>query len=82
MKQKKSTELLLTSRMVQRWDNSLDKNIDEILDFISKLEKATQSHKTTIDINLYKKRTAPTKHNSQKSAEAANRPFQFQVFCN
>lgn len=81
MRRNKSTELLLIQKAVKE-NLSFEKNVDDLLALIEKLDKVAQGQQTTEEIDFYNKKHTPARKLKKKNVFTESRPFQFLIYCN
>lgn len=81
MKRNKSTELLLIQKAVKE-NLSFEKNVDDLLALIGKLDNASLGQQTAEEIDFYNKKHTPLRKLKKKKEFTESRPFQFLIYCN
>lgn len=81
MKQQKTRELLLTTKVAQKWRNDFEQRVEELMDMVTKVdnEKNVQHNSEVLDV--YNSNHQPSRP-KKKRYPASNRPFEFLVFRN
>jgi hypothetical protein len=82
MKKQKSRELLLTTKAAQKWQESFDHKVDEIMLIVGKIDTVEQINKATEVMDVYSKKQKPVKYLKRKSTFTESRPFEFLVYNN
>lgn len=81
MKQQKSRELLVTTKVAQNWQNDFERKVEELMDIVTKVDTDNNMQHSSEILDVYANSTKPTRPKRKKYPHAA-RPFTFQVFCN
>jgi len=80
MKQQKTRELLVTTKVAQNWQEDFDQKVDELISLVSKADTEANVHQAAEMLDVY--------HHTQKSktrkkkTTPTDRPFEFLVFRN
>ncbi|HRO41925.1 MAG TPA: hypothetical protein PL009_03780 [Flavipsychrobacter sp.] len=80
MKQQKTRELLVTTKVAQKWNEDFELRVEELINLVSKVDTDTTVQHATETLDVY--------HNTQKQkvrrrkTSQSDRPFEFLVFRN
>lgn len=81
MKQQKTRELLVTTKVAQNWSDDFDQRVDELMTMVSKVDNETHVQMASEMLDVYHNSHKPTKARRKKSSQN-DRPFEFLVFRN
>lgn len=78
MKKQRSRELLLNTKAAQKWEQSFDVKVDELMELVNKIDTSHQVKRATEIIDVYSRK----KRASKRNRNAEGRPFEFLVYHN
>lgn len=77
-------ELLVTARVAEKWNDSFDQKVDELMELVNKTDTDKNVQESTELLDVYHKtlqRTAKLKR-KKKLSDHREKPFEFLVFSN
>jgi hypothetical protein len=80
MKQK-TRELLVTTKVAQNWQDDFDRNIEELMDIVGKVDNENTLQRSTEMLDVYHTSKKPGRLKKKKVLQK-DRPFEFLVFSN
>ncbi|MBS1615534.1 MAG: hypothetical protein JST06_05390 [Bacteroidetes bacterium] len=82
--EKKSRELLLTTKAAEKWQEQFDAQVDSILETISKLDTQKQVEQATEVMDVYHHSAIDARHHVKRGRRLiiGERPFEFLTFRN
>lgn len=86
MKKHATRELLLITKATTQWHSDFDKNVDELMELMSKVD--TEKHVTqsaeVLDVyhHALPENPGPSARNKRRTTTAQQRPFEFLTFRN
>jgi hypothetical protein len=81
MKQQKTRELLVTTKVAQHWNDDFEQRVDELISLVSKVDTDDSMQLATETLDVYHNNTQKPKGRRKKMAQQ-DRPFEFLVFRN
>jgi len=76
-------ELLVTAKAAQNWEGQFDKNIDDLMEIVSKVDTDKNILQAGELLDVYRKTKEKTSKNTKrKHTDNADKPFEFFVFRN
>jgi len=81
MKQQKTRELLVTTKVAQSWNEDFGQRVDELMNIVTKVDNEEQMQQASEILDVYNNR----KHRLSKRRKKINpqeKPFEFLVFRN
>lgn len=81
MKQQKTRELLVTTKVAQHWHEDFEQRVDELMNMVSKVDNEKQVLDSCEILDVYhNNKLKPSKR--RKKLVQNDRPFEFLVFRN
>ncbi len=80
MKQQKTRELLVTTKVAQNWQDDFEQRVDELINLVSKVDTENQVQQATETLDVYHDTTRP--NTRKKKNNHHDRPFEFLAFRN
>ena len=80
MKQQKTRELLVTTKVAQNWCDDFDQRVDELMTIVSKVDNEVHVQIASETLDVYHNSHKPSKR--RKKISQSDRPFEFLVFRN
>jgi predicted nucleic acid-binding Zn ribbon protein len=82
MKQQKTRELLVTTKVAQHWQQEdFEQRVDELMNLVSKVDTEQKVQSSSEMLDVYQNTTHKPKAR-RKKASTSDRPFEFMVFRN
>ncbi len=82
MKQQKTRELLVTTKVAQHWQKEdFEQRVDELMNLVSKVDTDQKLQGASEMLDVYHNARHKPK-SKRKKAGQNDRPFEFMVFCN
>ena len=81
MKQQKTRELLVTTKVAQHWNDDFDQRVDELMNIVSKVDNDLQMEHVSEMLGVYHNSAQKPKSRRKKMIQS-DRPFEFLVFRN
>lgn len=81
MKQQKTRELLVTTKVAQKWQDDFERKVEELMDIVTKVDTDDNTQHSSEILDVYANSTKPSRP-KRKKYNQATRPFTFQVFRN
>ncbi len=76
-------ELLVTTKVAQNWQDDFDKNIDELMEIVEKVDKDEFIDNAAELLDVYHNTTKESQNSKKRKKMVQNhRPFEFLVFRN
>ncbi len=82
MKKQRSRELLLNIKSAQKWEQSFDTTVDELMDLVCKVDNHHQVNRATGLMDVYSKKKKTVKNYYWQCRDTNERPFEFLVYHN
>jgi len=80
MKQQKTRELLVTTKVAQHWTDDFEQQVDDLISLVCKVDNEGQVQQATEMLDVY--HTNKPKASSRRKKMSNVRPFEFLVFRN
>ena len=78
-------ELLVTTKAAQTWQEDFDRNIEELMSIVSRVDTPDRVNQSTEVLDVYHSRSQsgmrPTGRRIRKASKV-QKPFEFLAFCN
>jgi hypothetical protein len=76
-------ELLVTAKTAQNWEGQFEKNVDDLMELVNKIdtEKNITEAGELLDVYRKTKQKSP-KNRRRKASDPTDKPFEFFVFRN
>ena len=81
MKQHKTRELLVTTKVAQHWNDEFEERVDELINIVSKVDTDSKMQQATETLDVYHNNTQKSVGRRKKPLQS-ERPFEFLVFRN
>lgn len=81
MKQQKTRELLIITKVAQTWQGDFDQRVNELMDMVSKVDTETHMTQTSEIMDVYHN-GAPEEESRKRKIIRKERPFEFLVYRN
>jgi hypothetical protein len=81
MKQHKTRELLVTTKVAQNWNDEFEQRVDELMTIVSKVDNEIELQHASELLDVYHNSTQKPKSRKKKTVQS-DRPFEFLVFRN
>lgn len=81
MKQQKTRELLVTTKVAQNWNDDFEQRVDELMNIVSRVDNDVQLLHVSEMLDVYHNSTSKPKARRKKATQS-DRPFEFLVFRN
>jgi len=81
MKQQKTRELLVTTKVAQSWNEDFEQKVDELISIVSKMDTETNVQHAAETLDVYHNSPKKSK-GKRKKISSVDRPFEFLVFRN
>ncbi|MEZ5017390.1 MAG: hypothetical protein R2800_10090 [Flavipsychrobacter sp.] len=76
-------ELLVTTKVAQNWQEDFDKNVDELMEIVARVDNDDYLSNATELLDVYHNTTKESQNAAKKKKMVQNhRPFEFLVFRN
>jgi hypothetical protein len=82
MKQQKTRELLVTTKVAQHWQDDFDQRVDELMHLVSQVDNEKQMQDVSETLDVYHNNTQKSSKSRRKKLVHSERPFEFLVFRN
>ena len=82
MKKQRSRELLLNTKVAQKWNKPFDMNIDELMELVTKIDTSSHIEHAAEILDVYSRKRKSIKIKKRKAIDADERPFEFLVHNN
>ena len=76
-------ELLVTAKTAQNWEGHFEKNVDDLMEIVSKVDTEKNIMEAGELLDVYRKTKQKTsKSRKKKISDSSDKPFEFFVFRN
>jgi hypothetical protein len=82
MKQQKTRELLVTTKVAQHWQDDFDQRVDELMNIVTQVDNEAQVQIVSETLDVYHSSLNKVPKNRRKKLPQSERPFEFLVFRN
>ncbi len=82
MKQQKTRELLVTTKVARRWNEDFEQRVDELMNIVSNVDNEQQVNSAAELLDVYQNNIQKPLKSRRKKLTQTDRPFEFLVFSN
>ena len=82
MKQQKTRELLVTTKVAQHWNDDFEQRVDELINIVSKVDTDLHVQLAAETLDVYHNSSQKPSKTRRKKMIQQDRPFEFLVFRN
>jgi len=82
MKQQKTRELLVTTKVAQSWNDDFEQRVDELMNLVSKVDTDAFMNEVSEMLDVYHNNKHKLSKSRRKKLIQEERPFEFLVFRN
>jgi hypothetical protein len=76
-------ELLVTAKVAQNWKGHFEKNVDDLMGVVNKIDTDKNIQDATETLDVYRKsKQKPAKVRRKRTSDCCDKPFEFLVFRN
>lgn len=82
MKQQKTRELLVTTKVAQNWNDEFEQRVEELMNMVSRIDTEQQVLNVSEIMDVYHNTKHKPSKQRRKKIVQSDRPFEFLVFRN
>lgn len=75
-------ELLVTTKTAQNWKGQFEKNVDDLMEIVNKIDTEKNILEAGETLDVYHKTRQKPKARKKKLTDSSDKPFEFFVFRN